>query len=123
MDLREWLRPERGRALLDLIEQCPSACRWREAAANDLEVAQDSLAQETGARQQKWAPRVSEYDLTALLLARAVDLLGVVASGKQIKGYRPFPTPRTAADVVRAQQAMESAHDLIAQVAPHAVKD
>lgn len=120
MDLREWLRPDRGRALLDLIEQCPSACRWREAAANDVEAA--AAAAEAPAVQQKWAPRISEYDLTALLLSRAVDLLGVVATGKTLKDYRPFPTPRTAAEVLQRQYALDDAATLITALTPHATK-
>lgn len=125
MDLREWVRPGRVVALLDLIEQLPSACRWREAAENDLQWVrdQDRLARDRPQLKREWAPRVSEYDLHATLLAHLTDLVGAIAQGfKVIKKYQPIPEPRTAQAVVQVEQSLDQAEFLISQLTPHAKK-
>lgn len=114
MDLRDWMRPDRGRALLDLIDQCPSACRWREAAQLDPWVAAQQA--DDPKTQEKWAPRISEFTLEALLLIELRDLIGVVAQGKQLKRLPPFPRPKTAAKAVQMQRTLADAEDIIGQL-------
>ncbi len=126
MDLRDWMRPDRVVALLDLIEQCPSACRWREAAENDVEWVrwQNEAAQDRPQLSRKWAPRISEYDLHASLLAQLIDTVGVIAEGlKIIKKYQPLPGPRTAQAVAEAEQSLDMAVFLIKQLTPHALDE
>lgn len=105
MDLREWLTPDRGKALLDLIDQCPTACRWREAYFQDEDAAWERVeAEENGlierAEAQKWRPRLAEYDLDAELLSQIRDVLGGIATTLGSK-YKPPPGPQNAYDDAR----------------------
>src|SRR5690625_2246227 len=77
VDLRQWWRERRFRALLDLIDQLPGASRLNEAIQNDPEQAeiiarhieeQKRKAAEAGEEQRSWSPRVAEFDLHASLL-------------------------------------------------------
>jgi|GEM_PF-6503221 len=95
-------------ALLDLIEQCRDASRWREAAANDPDfiVWERRHMAASGGRVSKWAPRVSELDLHAYLLMQLVNLTGTIASDRRLKKFTPLPGPRTAHE--RADAALEA---------------
>lgn len=123
VDLGDWLRPTRAVKLLELIELCPSACRWREASANDLDYVRMSMAADDGKPKPAWAPKTSEYDLHALLLAQLTDLVGQMAkSFKAVKKYNPIPSPKTAIDQVELEQSMAQADFLIGQLTPHYMK-
>lgn len=130
MDLRDWTRPSRLRALLQLIEELPDACRWREAAKNDPDFMREQMLAEKalekqraqdGESKEKWAPRASEYDLTAQLLVQAVNLLGVIARGKTLNKVAWIGEPHTAREEVEKEAQASLSLSLIAQVTPHAL--
>ena len=109
MDLADWYAAGRWVALLELIDMLPAASRLNEAIVNDPETARD-LAMLPSPK-ESWAPRVSEFDLTALMMR---DVLGVLTSIQQtlvaVNGgkpspRKPFPAPRTEID--RAREALE----------------
>ena len=109
MDLSEYLVPNRVTKLLDLIEQCPEACRWREAAANDAEyLAWEQQDKPKITKRGKWSPRVAEFDLHAYLLLQLVNLTGTIASDKRIKKFQQLNGPVTqheqAEQIVSAEQ-------------------
>ena len=113
----------RSRALLELIDQLPAASRFNEAFQNDPEQAKH-LAQ-LPASDEEWAPKVRDYDLTATLLREVVERLtalyqlthAVNAKGKA-PDVKPFPTPFTEIDRVRARELSEWADSLISRLTP-----
>lgn len=125
MDLARWWRDRRWVGLLDLIDQLPAASRFNEAVLNNPEQA-ELIANRPGSG-EKWAPRVSEYDLHAVLQRETVQALmavraAVIASVGGNPGKTPeFPTPVTEVDraVARAQEAW--ADRIIAAYTPHAL--
>lgn len=112
MDLAEWVADGRWEALLELIDQLPSACRFNEAIAQDDEAADELVkySDQDDAERPAWSPRVAEYDLTNTILAQVVNevkMLGqtiIAANGGQAKKIRPFPMPRTALDRARERK-------------------
>lgn len=120
MDLREWLTPDRGKALLDLIDECPTACRWREAYFQDDAAAWERVeAEENGlierAEAQKWRPRLSEYDLDAELLSQIRDVLGGIATSLGSR-YKPPAGPQNAYDDARERFLRAEFDELNARV-------
>lgn len=128
VDLRQWWRERRFRALLELIDQLPGASRLNEAIQNDPEQAeiialhieeQKRKAAETGAEQSPWSPRVSEYDLHANLLRDLIQAtLGlraaVIASGGGKPGQIPdYPAPITEVDKATARLERAWAHSVL----------
>lgn len=119
-DLGDWLRSERWSALVDLIDQLPSACRLNEAIAQDDEAADELVAimDESEGEGPDWSPRVAEFDLTNTMLAELIDqvkLLGqtiIAANGGNAKKIRPFPKPKTAIDRARARQDLNLFYDM-----------
>lgn len=111
-DLGDWLRSERWSALVDLIDQLPSACRVNEAIAQDDEAADELVAMldDSESEGPDWSPRVAEFDLTNTMLAQLINevkLLGqtiIASNGGKAKKIKPFPTPRTAIDRARERQ-------------------
>ncbi|WP_336715330.1 hypothetical protein [Arthrobacter sp. USHLN218] len=109
MDLAEWYAAGRWVALIDLIDGLPNACRLNEAIANDPETAEyiASLPKPEG----EWAPRVSEFDLTAHLLreliheVKALKQVSISAAGGKPGNEKPIPGPRTA--IEKAIERME----------------
>lgn len=102
MDLAEWYAGGRWVALLELIDQLPTANRINEAIANDpVKAKLIASAPKSG---EKWAPRVSEFDLTAALLQQILHaLFAMKQTMVALKGQRPgeiepFPGPRTEID-------------------------
>lgn len=110
MDLAEWYGAGRWVALLELIDMLPAACRLNEAIANDPEAAKALAALGTGEDREPWAPRTSEWDLTATLLSEVVNgLQTLTAVTLKVAGgnpgeIKPFPTPKT-----KIQEAMKAA--------------
>lgn len=112
MDLAEWVADGRWEALLELIDQLPSACRLNEAIAQDDEAADELVAivGDGDSEGPSWSPRVAEYDLTNTILAQVVNevkMLGqtiIAANGGSAKKIKPFPAPKTAIDRARARQ-------------------
>lgn len=123
VDLREWLIPSRGAALLEVIEQMPPACRWREAVANDPDQARlHALAEQSGLLPDapEWSPPLREYDLVAQQLGRVIDLLGAIGAGLRIFSTAPeFPRPRTALDRARAEALLATRAEIDALLVPH----
>ena len=115
-DLGDWLRSERWSALVDLIDQLPSACRLNEAIAQDDEAADELVAMmdDDDSRKPDWSPRVSEFDLTSTMLGQLIDevkMLGqtiIAANGGTAKKIRPFPTPKTAIDRARERRDLNA---------------
>jgi len=106
VDLALWYAEGRVDALLDLIDNLPSASRFTEAVATDPEAAEElaRLRLNDDSEKAPWAPRVAEFGLTEHLLSQIIDLLqsqiGVaikVAGGKP-GDVKPAPRPRTEID-------------------------
>lgn len=116
MDLDEYYRAGRWVALLELIDMLPAACRLNEAIANDPSVARDLAA--LPAPKDPWAPKVSEFDLTAVLLREILGSLSsiqqtqVAAAGGNPKPQKPFPGPRTEIDRAKAELEREFVVDI-----------
>src|SRR5690625_4327569 len=128
VDLSTWWRERRFRALLELIDQLPSASRLNEAIQNDPEQAeiialhieeQKRKAAETGAEQSPWSPRVAEYDLHANLLrdlshATLGLRAAVIASDRGEPGQTPdYPAPLAAAATGTARLERAWAHSVL----------
>lgn len=113
-------------ALLELIDQLPSASRFNEAVLNDLEFARVVVAQESGDDASAWAPKISEFDLHAMLLRDVIQALQgvqvavIAASGNKPPKMQSYPGPRTALDEAREELLQEWADDLIGKLTPHA---
>lgn len=99
MDLAEWWRARRWRALLELIDQLPTASRTREAIMNDPDearlIAFHREYGKPGEKDEPWAPRLSEFDLHAVLLREIAHSIAALAGAKS-PDY--FPGPKTEAD-------------------------
>lgn len=99
-------------AVLEFIDMLPTASRYAEAVANDPEKAAQLAARPKPA--EPWTPKLSEYDLQAMLLREAVHEMRQIS--QQLVGLahgtprkiQLFPGPRTAID--RAVAAMERQH-------------
>lgn len=109
MDLAEWYAARRWVGLLELIDMLPAACRLNEAIVNDPETARELAS--LPSPKEPWTPKVSEFDLSAIMLRDALGILTSIqqtlvatAGGKPSK-RKPFPAPRTEID--RAREAME----------------
>lgn len=116
MDLAQWYAAGRWVALLDYIDMLPSASRLNEAISNDPERARE-LAQLPEST-EKWTPRVSEYNLYAIIgreiLAELSTLRAtlVAVNGGKPKPSKPFPAPLTEIDRARASLETEFVEDL-----------
>ena len=117
MDLAVWYQAKRWVALLELIDMLPAACRLNEAIANDPEsaahLAQLRIEREQSEEASEWAPRISEFDLTAVLLreilhaVKGLRQVSIAAAGGKPGDEAPFPGPMTLID--RAQAELERA--------------
>jgi len=109
VDLADWYAAGRWVALLELIDNLPTACRLNEAIANDPEAAAQLAAVPPSA--DPWAPRVSEFDLQATILREILHALkglkqvSIAAAGGKPGEEAPFPAPYTEID--RAIKAAE----------------
>lgn len=125
MDLVAWWQARRWAGLLELIDELPPASRLNEALLNDKEIAQEIVARETGEKSE-WSPRVSEFDLHALLLRdimqaiQGVQAAVIAGAGGKPPSISPYPSPKTALDEIRQQALQEWADDLISRLTPHA---
>lgn len=106
MDLAEWYAGRRWVALLELIDMLPAACRLNEAIANDPETAKHlaAMKRQDDTTKSDWAPRVSEFDLHAVLMREILHAIkglrqvSIAAAGGTPDAEAPFPGPRTALD-------------------------
>lgn len=112
VDLAQWWRERRFRALLDLIDQLPHASRLNEAIQNDPEQAEViARAREEVADEDRepWAPRLADYDLHANLLRDLIQATiglraAVIASaGGRSRTVPDYPTPVTEVDKATAR--------------------
>lgn len=117
MDLAEWVAAKRWVALLEFIDMLPAACRLNEAIANDPEYAKHLASLPES--EEKWSPRVSDFDLNAILLRDVLNTLGVISqqlvqvNGGSPKQPKPFPAPFTEIDRAKAAAEREFAEDLV----------
>lgn len=119
MDLAKWVTDGRWTALLELIDQLPSASRYYEAISQDDETAEMLLQltedNEDPKNQEPWSPRVAEYNLTNTLLVALINeiktlrLSGQAVAGAKPKKEKPFPAPRTAFERARARREEQEA--------------
>jgi hypothetical protein len=109
VDLAEWYAAGRWVALLDLIDGLPTACRLNEAIVNDPEAA--AAIANAPKSSDEWAPRVSEFDLTAHLLREILHAtktngqISIATAGGRPGELKPFPAPVT--EVEKAIEAIE----------------
>lgn len=131
MDLAQWWQERRWKALLELIDQLPGPSRFNEAVLNDREFAEAAIEHENNrgdGSKPEWAPRVSEFDLHAVLLRDVIQALQgvqaavIAAAGGKPPKFPPYPAPKTALDEVRKQELQTWADDLISKLTPHAVR-
>ncbi|WP_152203636.1 hypothetical protein [Georgenia thermotolerans] len=126
VDLARWWVDRRWKALLELIDQLPSASRFNEAVQNDPEQAElIALAREEAADQdtegEAWSPRVAEYDLHANLLRDLIQaVLGLQAATVAAQGGKPgqvmdYPTPKTEVDRAVARMNLAWAKNMAAR--------
>ncbi|MCZ9884154.1 hypothetical protein [Arthrobacter sp. B2a2-09] len=114
MDLAEWFAAKRWVALLELIDNLPTACRLNEAIANDPEMAA-VLAEQRLSRldddADPWSPKISEFDLNITVLreilhaVKGLRQVSIAAAGGKPGEETPFPAPYTEID--RAVAAAE----------------
>jgi len=107
VDLAEWFRAKRWVALLELIDNLPTACRLNEAIANDPEAAKH-LAELRLSRQDDdsdpWSPRISEFDLNITMLREILHAIkglrqvSIAVAGGKPGDEKPFPAPYTEID-------------------------
>lgn len=129
MDLAEWWQRRRWKALLELIDELPAASRLNEAIQNDPEQAKIIATIPLGDGED-WAPKVRDYDLTAMLLREIREMLASLyqlehakGSGKRPPAIKPLPVPFTEVDRQRLLETREWADSLIARLTPqHAGK-
>lgn len=101
--------------------------------ANDEEVVrQNYLASPKKQREQKWSPKISEYDAmlrsNAMIYNRLGDVVQAIFStiqrdkGKPAPRYKgePFPTPETVLEHIKQQEAKETGAWMISAWMPHA---
>lgn len=111
MDLAEWYRAGRWVALLELLDMLPAASRLNEAIANDPEAAKAIAEAHQGKEETSWAPRTSEWDLTATLLSdisngiKVLTAATIKVNGGKPGDVKPFPTPKT--EIQAAMKAAE----------------
>lgn len=123
MDLSEWLENGRVRALLDVIDQLPSASRLYEAMVNDpAEAATLAKARLNAGDSEEWSPRVSEFDLTAHMLreliheTRMMRAVLIQANGGKPGELKPFPAPRTEIDAAVERLEREWTEDFLGKL-------
>lgn len=112
MDLAQWVADGRWEALLELIDQLPSACRFNEAIAQDDDAADElvKFSDQDDSERPAWSPRVAEFNLSNMLMVSLINEIKmlsqtVIASGGgNPKKVQPFPTPKTAIDRARERQ-------------------
>lgn len=123
MDLAQWWRERRFRALLDLIDQLPSASRLRGAIENDPEQAEliAKAREESTDDAPRWTPPVAEYDLHAHLLRDLIQATiglraAVIASAGGKPGTIPdYPLPVTEVDRATARLQRAWARGVLGQ--------
>lgn len=125
MDLATWYVGRRWVALLELIDMLPAASRLNEAIAEDPEVAAHLAAQrleeEGEPSESDWSPRISEYDLHAMLLREILHAVkghrqvSIAAAGGRPGEEAPFPGPRTAIDKAIEAAEREWAEGFVTQ--------
>ncbi len=117
MDLAEWYVAGRWVALLELIDMLPTACRLNEAISNDPEKARLIAAAPQPA--DAWAPRVSEFDLQAVLGQQQLHALYAIKQtlialkGQKPPAIEPFPGPRTEIQKAIAALAYSNTVELV----------
>lgn len=117
MDLTAYYREGRWVALLELIDQLPPANRLNEATLNDPEAAR-LLAQQPKSREE-WSPKVSEYNLMAVMGRDALVKLDSIymavsaSGGGKPKPRKPFPAPRTELDKAREEADHKFSVDVV----------
>lgn len=117
MDLAEWYAAGRWEALLDLIDQLPTASRLNEAIVNDPDRARELALQPLST--DPWSPRVSEFNLMATMLRHVIgELAGIQAAviasaGGTPHQHKPFPSPITEVDRARAKLDREFAEGIL----------
>lgn len=98
MDLAAWWQARRWPALLELIDGLPTTSRLREAIYDDPEQARVIAMQREESdpdEMDPWSPRMSEYDLHALLLREVVHNLAAL---RREKNPVYIPAPKTEVD-------------------------
>ena len=119
MDLAEWVTARRYGALLDLIDQLPSASRYSEAVSLHPEYAKQLANMPEP--DEPWAPRQAEFGLTEHLLTNISDQLQVLtvvtlkAAGAKPGEPKPMPRPKSAIEEARKQAEQEWARGFIQQ--------
>ena len=127
VDLAVEMRSGRYLRLLELIEELPMACRWREAAQKDpdylAQVEEAVLAQmEQGESEEdgpEWRPSARDFRVEHLQNNKIISLLGDVlrALGNDLpEDYVTFPVPfdpehdaRARAQMVMDERRIENA--------------
>lgn len=104
--------------------ELPTTSRWREAASLDVEYTRThrDMKQEAEEKKKQWAPRLSEYNLEAMLLLNISNLLGTMASGRRITSFQQLRPPITAFEVIEQNEEFITMVDLINHLTPGKLK-
>lgn len=118
MDLGEWWKARRWRALLDLIDLLPPASRLSEARLHNPDEAPALLNARLAADDDSrpWSPPVSQYDLHALLLREIANSVAQLGGAQR---HDLLPGPRTAVDDEEHNRRRWEAYELIKLATPH----
>lgn len=118
VDLGLWWSQGRYRALLDMLDQRPSASRLSEAIYTDPSNAQVLLDERRrmSKRHRRWSPRISEYNLQAELTAMLInDVRSIFGNARQ---WELVPGPESAADALERHEQELDALAIIAVATP-----
>lgn len=115
MDLGQWWRQGRYRALLETIDELPEPNRITEAELNDPDAALAIVQARLKQPDTPWHPPARDMSLTNFLLLR---LNNAVASMNGAPDSELLPLPRTEIDRVEDQLRHAEALSIIALATP-----
>jgi hypothetical protein len=124
LDLATEWRSRRWRRLLNIIEHLPRTSAYREAVAQDEDLARHMLSK-APLEESKPIRRMSDWSAEVELLTAVLDRLGeVVQAVAALGGAKPkkvpaAPRPVTAYERVHRRRRSERHRSLVARVLPH----
>ena len=124
LDLATEWRSRRWRRLLNIIDHLPRTSAYREAVADDDDLARLLLRYappEPGRPQRRMSDWSAEVEVLTAVLDRLGELVQAVAAvgGAKPKKVPPAPRPVTAYERARGNRRAERHRSLVARVLPH----
>jgi hypothetical protein len=124
LDLATEWRSRRWRRLLNIIDHLPRTSAYREAVADDDDLARHLLKHsppDPGRPQRRMSDWSPEVEMLTAVLDRLGELVQAVAAvgGAKPKKVQPAPRPVTAYERVRRNRRAERHRSLVSRVLPH----